>query len=317
MNDRPIRIGISSCLVGREVRFDGGHKHEPFLTGTVARFVEFVPVCPELDVGMGVPREAVRLIRREDGVHMEGNRSGRDWTEPMELYSRRKVLELEELDLCGYILKKGSPTCGMERVRLYSPEGMPEKNGVGLFARVLMESLPDLPVEEEGRLHDPPLRENFFVRVFAWRRLRDLFGGPWSRGDLVRFHTAEKMLLLAHDPAGYRELGRIVAGAAQRPAEDVERDYRSRFMAVLRRKATRGKNANVLQHLLGHLRERVDGAVRQDLDREIAGYRQGLVPLVVPITLLAHHARVLGVPYLVGQTYLEPHPRELMLRNHG
>jgi uncharacterized protein YbgA (DUF1722 family)/uncharacterized protein YbbK (DUF523 family) len=316
MNDQPILVGISSCLTGLEVRFDGGHKRESFLTGTVSRFVDFVTVCAELEVGMGVPREAVRLIRRPDGVHMEGNRTGRDWTEDMERFCRRRVEELRALGLCGFILKKGSPTCGMERVRLYSPEGMPEKNGVGLFARALMEGIPDLPLEEEGRLCDPPLRENFFERVFAFRRLQRLFVPGWSRGDLVRFHTSEKMLLLAHDERGYRTLGRLVARAANRPAESVEQEYRSVFMATLRRKSSRGRNANVLQHMLGHLREGLAPRFRQDVAQEITHYRAGLVPLVVPMTMLAHYARVLEVPYLLGQTYLEPHPKELMLRNH-
>lgn len=312
-----IRIGLSACLAGEGVRFDGGHKHEPFLTATVARFVEFVRVCPEVDVGMGVPREAVRLVRRDGGVAMVGNRTGRDWTEPMEGYSRARARELGELGLCGYILKKGSPTCGMERVRLYTEGGMPEKNGVGVFARILKETLPDLPVEEEGRLHDPPLRENFFESVFAYRRLQTLFGRTWTTGDLVRFHTAEKMLLLAHDPAGYKELGRLVAGASGREAQEVAHEYRARFMAAMRRKPTRGRHTNVLQHMLGYFRERLDARTRGDLDAEVEQYRLGLVPLVVPVTLIAHYVRVLEEPYLQGQTYLQPHPRELMLRNHG
>jgi uncharacterized protein YbgA (DUF1722 family) len=235
----------------------------------------------------------------------------------MDRYARAKVQELRDMGICGFVLKRGSPTCGMERVRLYSPEGMPEKSGVGPFARALLEGIPDLPVEEEGRLCDPPLRENFFVRVFAFRRLQKLFRPGWSRGDLVRFHTAEKMLLQAHHEPTYRDLGRLVAAASQMEPAELERQYRAGLMATLRRKATRGRHANVMLHMLGHFREGLDGRVRQDLSQEIANYRAGLVPLVVPITLLAHHARVLEVPYLLGQTYLQPHPRELMLRNHG
>jgi len=317
MSDEPILLGISSCLTGLEVRFDGGHKRETFLMGTVSRFVTFVTVCAEMDVGMGVPREAIRLVRREDGVHLEGNRTGRDWTEAMERYCRAKVQELREMGICGFVLKKGSPTCGMERVRLYSPEGMPEKSGVGPFAKALLEGIPDLPVEEEGRLCDPPLRENFFVRLFAYRRLQKLFRPGWSRGDLVAFHTAEKMLLQAHHEPTFRALGRLVAEASKWEPAELELQYRATFMEALRRRATRGRHANVLQHMLGHFREGLDGSVRQDLNQEIANYRAGLVPLVVPITLVAHYARMLDVPYLLGQTYLQPHPRELMLRNHG
>lgn len=315
--DDIIRLGLSSCLAGQEVRFDGGHKHEHFLTATVGRFVEFVHVCPEVGVDMGIPREAVRLIRREGGIAMVGNRTGRDWTEPMEAWCRAKVQELAALGLCGFVLKKGSPTCGMERVKLYTEGGMPDKTGVGIFARLLKEGIPDLPVEEEGRLHDPPLRENFFEQVFAYRRLQSMFGKPWATGDLVRFHTAEKMLLLAHDQATYRELGRLVAQAAGRERQEVAAEYQRLFMAAMRRKTTRGRHTNVLRHLLGYFRDRVDAKVRQDLDAEIEAYRTGLVPLVVPVTLLAHYVRVFQEPYLSGQTYLDPHPRELMLRNHG
>lgn len=311
-----VKLGISACLLGDEVRFDGGHKHERFLTGTVAQFVTFVPVCPEVDIGLGVPRESLRLVQVGDGVRLVAPRSGSDHTEAMRRYAHEKVEELKRQDLCGYILKRASPSCGMERVRLYNEKGMPEKKGVGLFAEVLLAEWPHLPVEEEGRLHDPVLRENFFERVFAYARIRGLFSGPWRLGDLVAFHSREKMLLLAHHRASYEQLGRLVATARGRPALEVEAEYTGFFMEALAHKASRGEHFNVLQHMLGHFKDRLEGPVRARVLEVLERYREGLVPLVVPVTLLHHYVDVLGVEYLAGQTYLCPHPRELMLRNH-
>lgn len=311
-----VKLGISACLLGDEVRFDGGHKHERFLTQTVGQFVTFVPVCPEVDIGLGVPRESLRLIQVGDTIRLVAPRSGSDHTEAMYRYAREKVQELKQQDLCGYILKRASPSCGMERVRLYNEKGMPEKKGVGLFAQVLLEEWPGLPVEEEGRLHDPVLRENFFERVFAYRRVRSLFAGPWKLGALVAFHSREKMLLLAHHKPTYDRLGRVVAQAKGRPPEEVAAEYTGLFMAALAHKGSRGEHFNVLQHMLGHFKERLDSGVRARILEVLEHYRQGLVPLVVPVTLLQHYVDVLGVEYLAGQTYLCPHPRELMLRNH-
>ena len=314
--DRPLRIGISMCLLGENVRYDGGHKRDPFVTGVLSRFVEFVAVCPEMDVGLGVPREPIRLVDVGGRVRLRGVKSETDHTVAMQRYSRRKARELARLDLCGYILKKDSPSCGMERVRVYAARGGVRRSGTGMFAAALLAAFPDLPVEEEGRLQDARLRENFVERVFAYRRLQQLFAAGWRPGDLVRFHTVEKLLLLAHDPAAYRALGRQVAAVRARPRSEVESSYRSAFMQALRKRATPAKHGNVLQHILGHFRSRAGSADRQELASLIEDYRRGLVPLVVPVTLVRHLVRVHGVPYLQNQTYLEPHPKELMLRNH-
>ena len=193
---------------------------------------------------------------------------------------------------------------------------MPERNGRGLFAAALTDGLPQLPVEEEGRLNDPELRENFIERVFAYKRLKDLFSGRWKMNDVVRFHTAHKLQLLAHSPPVYRSLGRLVAEGASLSRSDLRAAYESDFMAALGAAATRGRNANVLNHAAGHLKDVLEAPARQDLAGTIDDYRTGVVPLVVPVTLLAHYVRLLEVEYLSGQTYLEPHPRELMLRNH-
>jgi len=313
----PIRVGISACLLGQKVRYDGGHKEDRFLSGTLARFVEFVPVCPEVEVGMGTPRESVRLVLAEDGgTHMVAPTSGTDHTVSMRRYAERRARELEELELCGYVLKKGSPSCGMERVRVYEPNGKPHRIGRGLFAEALMEQLPLLPVEEEGRLDDPRLRDNFFVRLFAYRRLKDLFSGRWPAGDLVRFHTAEKLLLMAHDLKGYRQLGKLVADPKAHPRQQLAEEYGRVFMESLRKIATVRKQVNVLQHLLGYLKKLLTPEERHELVDMIEDYRQELVPLVVPITLFRHHVRLHGVEYLAGQSYLQPHPKELTLRNH-
>ncbi len=311
-----IRIGISSCLLGELVRFDGGHKHDHFITDTMGRFVSFVSVCPEVEVGMGTPRETIRLERRDGETRLVAPKSGTDHTRAMTAWAHRRVRDLEALDLCGYILKKDSPSCGMERVRVYSATGMPEKTGRGLFAEALLDRFPLLPVEEEGRLNDPWLRENFLERVFAYRRLKALFGKGWRVGDLVAFHSREKLLLMAHHPPTYTALGRLVATAKGLPRDRVAREYREAFMLGLQHLATAKKNTNVLQHMAGYFKTLVGAEEKVELQGHIEDYRLGLVPLVVPVTLIRHHVRIHKVAYLAGQSYLQPHPKELMLRNH-
>jgi uncharacterized protein YbgA (DUF1722 family)/uncharacterized protein YbbK (DUF523 family) len=314
--ERPLRVGVSSCLLGSEVRFDGGHKRDRFLTDLLGDFVEWVPVCPEVEVGMGTPRPALRLVREGDEVRMVEIASGRDHTRRMEGYAGRRVRALRGLELCGYVLKKDSPSCGMTRVKVYGGKGMPKRDGKGLYASALMEAFPNLPVEDEGRLNDPKLRENFIESVFAYRRLRRLFRGRWTNGQVVAFHTAHKLQLMAHSPVAYRELGRRVAALKRTGRTAFRQHYESGFMGALRHHASRGRNANVLQHAAGHLKKRLDSASRSELAELIHDYRKGLVPLVVPLTLIGHHVRCHDVDYLKGQVFLEPHPKELMLRNH-
>lgn len=314
--DEPIRIGVSACLLGREVRFDGGHKHDRYLTDQLGAFVEFVPVCPEVEVGMGIPRESVRLVQRDGDLRMIAERSGTDHTDAMRAWCAKRMAQLESADLCGYVLKRNSPSCGMERVRVYPLAGMPQRRGRGFFAEALMRHFVDLPVEEEGRLNDPPLRENFVERIFAYQRLRRLFAGRWSVGGLVAFHTAHKLQIMAHSPEDYRALGRLVAEARASERAAVERAYRQGFMAALRRKATAARHYNVLQHIAGYFRRDLDAGGRAELGQLFDEYRAGLVPLVVPMTLVRHYVRLFAVDYLAGQVYLQPHPKELMLRNH-
>lgn len=310
-----LRIGISSCLLGDQVRFDGGHKRDSFLTGTLAPYVEWIRVCPEVELGLGVPRETLRLVRADGEVRMITTRTGIDHTDGMRKYAERRTRELATMELRGYVLKKDSPSCGMERVKVYDGSA-PTRTGVGTYAEILKARFPALPIEEEGRLSDAVLRENFIERVFAFDRLRQLFDGRWTVGALVAFHTAHKMALLAHSTTAYQALGRLVAGAKAMARPELQRQYESGFMSTLARPATTKRHTNVLMHMAGHLKKPVDEASKKELLESIAEYRRELVPLVVPLTLLRHHVRVHHVEYLAGQTYLEPHPRELMLRNH-
>jgi uncharacterized protein YbgA (DUF1722 family)/uncharacterized protein YbbK (DUF523 family) len=312
----PIRLGVSACLLGQEVRFDGGHKRDGFLSDVLGRFVEWVPVCPELEAGLGVPRPALRLMRAGSELRVVETGSGRDHTPALARTAAQRVAALRRLELCGYVLKKSSPSCGMERVKVYAQGAPARREGRGLFAAALLEALPRLPVEAEGRLHDPVLRENFIERIFAYRRLLDLFGARWTARDVVAFHTAHKLQLLAHAPEAYRALGRLVARVNALPRAELRARYEEGFMQALARRATRGRHANVLQHMAGFLREGLGREERAELGEAIQDHRRGLVPLVVPLVLVRHHARRLGVGYLLGQVYLEPHPKELMLRNH-
>lgn len=313
---QPIRIGISACLLGQTVRYDGGHKRDAFLTDVLAPFVEWVPVCPEVECGFGTPRPAMRLVRTDAGVRLLTIDTGADLTDRMARYASRRVAQLERETLSGYVLKKNSPSCGLERVKVYGVRGGVDRSGRGLFAARLLERFPSLPIEEEGRLSDPRLRENFIERVFAYARLRDLFTSRWTLGSLVRFHTAHKLLLMAHSPRAYAALGRIVAGASAAPRSELAARYTGQFMSAMALIATSRRHVNVLQHCAGYFKRLLPPSSKAELQQVIDDYRRGIVPLIVPITLLRHHVRVHDVTYLAGQAYLDPHPKELMLRNH-
>ena len=308
----------SSCILGEEVRWNGGHSRQRWVTDTLEQFVEYVPVCPEVEVGMGVPRPTVRLQMADDEVHMIDPKNGVDWTAAMNRFSRARASELADLDLCGFILKKDSPTCGMERVKVFHESGSgSSRDGQGLFAAALHQRHPHLPLEEDGRLNDAKLRETFIERVFAYRRLKDAFAPRWTIGNVVAFHTREKLLLRAHDEVRYRELGRLVADASSIPRAAFKDHYMDLFMEAMRRQATVAKHTNVLQHMVGFLRRADDESGRREMQEAIEDYRAGLVPLIVPVTLIRHLARRHGQGLLLESSYLNPHPKELMLRNHA
>ncbi len=315
VGERP-KLGISACLLGQKVRFDGGHKREPFLTELFGKFVEWMPICPEVEVGMSVPRETVRLVGMLNHPRMIAEKSGKDWTEQMNRFAAKRGRDIAEKNLSGYVFKKNSPSCGMERVKVYNSKGMAERKGRGLFAAALMTRWPLLPVEEEGRLNDLKLRENFIERVFAYHRWQQANSQRSSAGALVRFHTVHKYLLLAHSERHYRQLGRLVAAAKQRSLAAVYDDYGRVFMEVLAVHATEKTHANVLDHMMGYFSKQLTATERQELVQLIGDFRRQLIPLIAPITMIRHYSKKYQVEYLQGQLYLEPNPKELMLRNH-
>ncbi|MCD6061067.1 MAG: hypothetical protein K0S16_1378, partial [Moraxellaceae bacterium] len=305
-----IPVGISQCLLGDHVRYDGGHKHSKICTEVLAKRFEFVPVCPEMGIGMGAPREAIHLVGslHDDAVRAVGNRtSGLDVTAELESYGRAKAAELGEL--CGYIFMGRSPSCGLANIKVYHENGNPLcRSTRGIYAREFTAAHPLLPVEEEGRLRDPRLCENFVARVYAWQRWRALEAGGMTQAKLQDFHARHKYLLMAHRPAAYQHLGRLVALAHQRSIEDAARNYVHGFMATLQIVSTNRSHANVLQHLAGYLKKLLDAQARQEMAQLIEDYRLGRVPLIAPLTLLRHHLRQHPNDYVQRQVYLEPHP---------
>lgn len=314
--DRP-RLGISTCLLGENVRWDGGHQHDRFLTGTLGRFVDYVPVCPEVECGFPIPREPFHL--EGDPLHprLVTSRTNVDHTKRMERWAADRVAELEKEELCGFIFKSGSPSSGMERVKVRNEKGMPVKKGRGIFARVFMEKFPLLPVEDDGRLHDIHLRENFIERIFTLKRWREMVRDRKNMGGLVDFHTRHKMLIMAHHPEIYRKMGKLVAGEGPQPLPQRLERYQQLLMDALKYRATQRKNSNVLQHAMGYFKKQLTHDEKLELLEVIDAYRLGLTPLIVPVTLMRHYVRKYDQPYLKEQIYLNPHPLELQLRNHA
>ena len=311
-----IRLGISSCLLGEKVRYDGGQKLDHFITETLGKFVEFVPVCPEVECGLGIPREAMHLSSSPEGPRLVTIRTQVDHTERMRAWARKRVVELEQEDLCGFIFKSDSPSSGMERVKIYSGKGMADKTGVGLFAQEFMQHFPLLPVEEEGRLHDPGLRENFLESLFTMKRWRETLALGTKRGHLVDFHTRHKLLIMSHSPKHYGLLGKLAAQMKEIPLPEMYERYQTLLMEALRLKTTIKKNANVLLHVMGYFKKNLSPAEKEELLRIVNNYRKGYIPLIVPVTLLNHYMWKYDQTYLKNQYYLDPHPLELKLRNH-
>jgi uncharacterized protein YbgA (DUF1722 family)/uncharacterized protein YbbK (DUF523 family) len=310
-----IALGVSSCLLGEKVRYDGGHKHDRYITDTLGRFFRFVPVCPEVGCGLSIPREAMRLEGDPAEPRLVTNRTGIDLTERMLDFCRRKVVELEKEGLCGFIFKKDSPSSGLFRVKVYTG-GMPVKTGRGLFADALVKHFPLLPVEEEGRLYDMNLRENFIERVFAFRSWKDFLLGPCGMGELVAYHTCRKLQIMAHSPEIYREMGKLVANGKRMDRDDLLARYRELLLRALSLHATVKKNTNVLSHIMGYFKKRLTFGEKEELLEILRQYHDQLLPLIVPITLLKHYVNKYDQGYLKSQSYLNPHPMELMLRNH-
>ena len=313
----PIRLGVSACLLGQEVRFDGGHTRDPFVTETLGRWVEWVSVCPEVEMGMSTPRAAIRLVDTDEGQRLIAPSTGEDFTQRMQAFAKKRSKQLAELELDGYVLQKNSPSCGLERISVYRGSQRAHRKGVGMFVQALQAQMPQLPMEEDGRLNDHALRDNFIERIFCRHRWRTLARRDASRGRLVEFHTAHKMLLRTHGEAGYARLGNIVANAPKLGVAALFKEYETQFHACLQTLATNKRHANVLQHALGYFKLQLDPVEKREILSAIADYRTGLLPLVVPLTLIRFQIRKHENAYLTGQLYFDPHPKELMLRNHS
>ena len=318
MSSPVIRLGISSCLLGEQVRWDGGHKRDPWLAEQLGRFVRYYSVCPEVGCRFGVPREPLRLVGDPHAPRLVTLRTKQDHTRRMLQWACRRVRELEGEGLCGFIFKGTSPSCGIKGVRIYGVQGKgaPTPTGQGLFARAFMKHFPLVPVEDDGRLHGPQLRANFIERVFVMKRWRDgLRQRRRSRGDLVRFHFAHKLLILSHSPRHYRIMEGLVARAKAMPTAALYAEYQQLLLEALRFMATPAKHVHVLQHVMGYFRKQLSGDERQELQEIIDCYRQGHTPLIVPISRINHYVRLFDLAFLKGQRYLHPQTLQLQVQD--
>jgi uncharacterized protein YbgA (DUF1722 family)/uncharacterized protein YbbK (DUF523 family) len=311
-----IVLGISSCLMGEKVRYDGGHKLDHFLRDTMGRFVRWVSVCPEVECGLAVPREPMHLTGDPDHPRLVTTRTQIDHTEQMQKWILKKLDELVHLDLCGFVFKSKSPSSGMTDVTIYNDQGTACKTGAGLFAGAFMQRFPLLPVEDESRLNDPGLRENFIELIFVFKRWRDMMAQHPTPGDLVQFHSRHKLSLMSHSPALLRELGQMIAHGKDGSFQELCDRYCRVLMTALRLKSTVKKNVNVLQHAMGYFKKQLTAAEKQELLEVISHYHHGLFPLIAPVVLINHYIRAYDEPYLKQQCYFNPHPVELLLRNH-
>jgi uncharacterized protein YbgA (DUF1722 family)/uncharacterized protein YbbK (DUF523 family) len=311
-----IRIGISRCLLGENVRYDGGHKLDHYLTFTLGKYVEWIPVCPEVEYGLPVPREAMRLVGDPAAPRLLTIRTNADHTAGMQKWTDKKLRELENEGLCGFIFKSRSPSSGIRGVKVYQESGVPLKSGAGIFGGAFVKKFPVIPAEDDGRLQDPKLRENFIERVFVYRRWLDFISEDESLKGLVSFHTDHKLMLMAHSVEHYRRLGKLVAEVKTYKKDELIENYITKLMEGLNLLATTRKNTNVLMHIMGYFRNNLSGDEKLELLEVINNYHEGLIPLIVPVTLLNHYVKKFDQPYLKRQYYLNPHPLELMLRNH-
>ncbi len=310
-----IKVGISRCLLGEKVRYDGGHQHDRYITDTLGKFFDYVPVCPEVEYGLPIPREAMRLVGSPEAPRLVTVKTGIDHTEGMLKWSEKKLKELEKEQLCGFIFKSKSPSSGMQGVKVYTESKIPVKKGVGIFAGRFMKYFPLMPVEDDGRLNDPGIRENFIERVFVYKRWQEFLREGGKHGSLVDFHSDHKYLIMSHSPKHLTELGKIVADA-RRSQDERNAIYSETMMNALKLTATKKKNTNCLHHIMGYFKNDLTTNEKHELLEIIDDYHRGIIPLIVPIVLLKHYVRKYDKIYLKRQYYLNPHPMELMLRNH-
>jgi uncharacterized protein YbgA (DUF1722 family)/uncharacterized protein YbbK (DUF523 family) len=313
-----LKLGISSCLLGNQVRYDGQHKYDTWLVEELGPYVDYIAVCPEVECGLPVPREAMRLVGDPANPQLLTTKTRIDITPQMLSFCKKKIKLLATENLCGFVFKSKSPSSGMERVKVYPEQGgAAAKTGIGIFAREFMQAFPLLPIEEEGRLHDPMLRENFIERIFIMHRWLKLLSNKPKAGDVVDFHTKHKLLLMAHSLVHYRSMGKLVAEIKNHSQAQFLNLYLEQLMQGTAKPATPAKHQNVLLHILGYFKQDLASAEKTELIDLIDKYKAGLYPLIVPVTLLNHYVRKYNKPYLAGQFYLNPHPEELKLRNHA
>lgn len=309
------KIAISACLLGAEVRFNGGHKESRLCSQALSEHFDFVPLCPEVAIGLGIPRQPIRLVGDPTMPQAVGSvDSTLDVTHALHDYG--VSMAATHTDICGYIFMQKSPSCGLERVKVYQDGGRPaELSGRGIYAQAFCAAHPDLPVEEDGRLNDPILRENFLTRVYAYSAWQDLLKAGLTRRSLTEFHARYKYLLMAHHPVQYKTLGNLLGSMGKAPPQAIAAQYFSELMKALKKCATRRTHTNVLQHISGYLKQSISREDKQEMQQLIVQYLNGIVPLVVPLTLLKHHFRLHPDPYIARQVYLQPHPENLSLRN--
>ncbi len=317
-HDLKIRLGVSSCLLGNNVRYDGSHQRDSFIVDILGKFVEYVPVCPEVECGFGVPREPMRLEGDPENPRLITRNSKKDLTDIMVKWARAKVIELEKEELCGFIFKSKSPSSGMERVKVYGKDGSVSNKGVGIFARIFMEHFPYLPVEEDGRLNDLKIRENFIERIFVFARWKKFLKEDRTLKGLMEFHELHKLLIMSHNQKLLKEMGRLIASTSKKTfGKTLIEEYGRLLFRALKFYATPKKNSNVLYHCMGFLKRNLSSEEKHELIELIESYAKGYIPLIVPITLINHYVRKYDPPYLRNQYYLRPHPIELKLRNHA
>lgn len=312
-----IKVGISSCLLGEKVRYDGGHKLDRYITETLGQYFDWVPVCPEVEYGLPVPREAMHLVGSHISPRLVTVHTGVDHTSGMLKWAEIKIKELEKEDLCGFIFKSKSPSSGIWGVKVYTPSGIPSRKGVGIFGGTFIKHFPLIPVIDDGRLHDPILRENFIERVFVYNRWKDFLKKGGLKKDLIEFHTDHKLLILSHSPKHLKSLGKLVSNSKRYKIQDLISEYIKILMEGLSLIATVKKNTNVLLHIAGYFKNKLSTVEKKELLKVIEDYHKGYVPLIVPIVLIRHYVYIFDEPYLKRQYYLNPHLVELMLRNHS
>jgi uncharacterized protein YbgA (DUF1722 family)/uncharacterized protein YbbK (DUF523 family) len=316
--EEKIKIGVSACLLGHEVRYNGGHSRDRLITDTLSQYLEFVPVCPEVEAGYPTPRETFRLIGDPEDPTLITTKEMADHTPVMKGWALKRVIELEKEELCGFIFKKNSPSSGLHRVKLYNEKG--QTTGLktrGIFARAFTDHFPLLPVEEDGRLHDPKLRENFIESIFVMKRWRESLTPEPDRRAFIDFHTRHKLLIRSHSPKHHNEMGKLVANIKSYSMGDFAQEYQTMLMEALRLKTTPKKNTDTLNHIMGYFKRDLSKDEKQEILEIIENYRQGHIPLIVPVTLMRHFVRKYDQEYLKDQWYLNPHPLELQLRNHA